>query len=124
MHASPECFAPLAGGGSLYARGQGVAQDYAAAAAWSAKAADQGDATAQYNLGIMYARGLGVPRDYVQAHKWFSLANSRYDASDNENRESADNNRDAVAAKMTPAQIAEVEKLAREWKPRPEASRQ
>jgi hypothetical protein len=30
-------------------------------------------------------------------------------------------NRDRIAAKMTPAQIAEAQKLAREWKPKPEA---
>ena len=49
---------------------------------------------------------------------------SRYDASDKESRDSAVRNRDIVAAKMTPAQIAEAQKLAREWKPKPDGSRQ
>ena len=79
--------------------------------------------TAQNNLGMMYARGQGVPLDYVQAHKWFGLASSRYDESEKQSRESAVRNRDMVAAKMTPAQIAEAQKLAREWKPKPDGSR-
>jgi TPR repeat protein len=69
----------------------------------------------------MYAKGEGVPQDYVQAHKWFNLAASRFPASEKENRDKAVENRDRIAAKMTPAQIAEAQKLAREWKPKPEA---
>ena len=58
----------------------------------------------------MYDNGQGVPQDYVQAHKWYNLAA----ASGNKD---AVKNREIVAAKMTPAQIAEAEKLVREWKP-------
>ena len=61
----------------MYANGQGVPQDYAEAMKWYRKAADQGDDTAQYNLGLMYYNGRGVPQDYVAAHKWFSLAAAR-----------------------------------------------
>jgi TPR repeat protein len=38
------------------------------------KAADQGDAGAQNNLGLMYQVGHGVPRDYAEALKWYRLA--------------------------------------------------
>jgi TPR repeat protein len=38
------------------------------------KAAEQGDASAQYNLGLMYASGLGTPQDYTQAAFWFRKA--------------------------------------------------
>ena len=38
------------------------------------KAADSGDAVAQYNLGVMYRDGEGVPQDYAEAMKWFRLA--------------------------------------------------
>jgi hypothetical protein len=55
-----------------------------------------------------------VPRDYVQAHKWFTLAAATY--SEKEDRDKAIKARDDVAAYMTPAQIAEAQKLAREWK--------
>ncbi len=100
---------------SLYDTGLGVPQDYAAAASWLRKAADQGHATAQYNLGVMYENGRGVPQDYVQAHKWFNLAASR--ATEAYVREQGTKNRDTVAAQMTPQQIAEAQRLAREWKP-------
>ena len=46
--------------------GQGVPQDYAEAVTWYRKAAEQGDADAQYNLGVMYAKGQGVPQDYAR----------------------------------------------------------
>jgi len=59
----------------------------------------------------MYERGEGVVQDYVQSHKWFSLATS------NAVLRVALLKRDAVAAKMTPDQIAEAARLAREWKP-------
>jgi TPR repeat protein len=91
---------------------------------WYRKAAEQGYARAYNNLGTMYALGQGVPLDYVQAHKWFGLASSPDDGSEKESRETAVKNRDIVAARMTPAQIAEAQKLAREWKPKPDGSRQ
>ena len=102
--------------GVMYSNGRGVTQDYAEAVKWYRKAADQGDARAQYNLGLMYDNGQGVTQDYVQAHKWYNLAAAKFPASETEDRDKAVKNRDIVAAKMTPAQIAEAQKLAREWK--------
>lgn len=52
-----------------------------------------------------------MPQDYIQAHMWFNLAGAGGNAT-------ALRNRDLVAAKMTPAQIAEAQRLAREWKPK------
>ena len=104
--------------GLMYDTGQGVPQDYAQAVKWYRLAADQGDARAQNNLGVMYGTGQGVPQDYIQAHKWYNLAASRLTASEKEPRDRAVKNRDIIAAKMTPAQIAEAQKLAREWKPK------
>ena len=95
--------------GSMYDNGRGVAQDYAAAASWYRKAADQGNAFAQSNLGVMYYNGKGVAQDYVQAHKWFNLGATSGDAD-------AVKNRDIVASKMTPAQIAEAQRLASAWR--------
>ena len=100
--------------GTAYASGQGVPQDYNQAASWYRKAADQGDADAQFNLGFMYSNGQGVPQDYVEAYKWFNIA-AAYSA-DKEVRDDATKNRDLVAEKMTPEQIAEAQKRAREWK--------
>ena len=104
--------------GVMYDNGQGVPQDYAEAVMWYRKAAEQGVAAAQLNLGVRYDNGRGVPQDYVQAHMWFNLAAARFLASETENRETAVRNRDRIAAKMTVAQIAEAQRLAREWKPK------
>jgi len=99
--------------GMKYDYGQGVPQDYAEAVKWYRLAAEQGDAFAQFNLALMYDLGEGVPQDYARAHKWFNLAASRASAEKNKVYASA---RDQVAGKMTPTQIAEAQRLAREWK--------
>ena len=103
--------------GMIYVNGLGVPQDYPEAVKWYRKAADQRFPGAQFNLGLMYGTGQGLARDFVQAHKWFSLAASQYPESDAEARDLAIRNRDLIAAEMTPAQIGEAEKLARDWKP-------
>ena len=103
--------------GVLYANGKGMPQDYRQSAKWYRNAAGQGHARAQLNLGAMYANGEGVPRDYVQAHKWFDLAESNLPASQAESRVLAVNARNRLATKMTPAQLAEAENLAKAWKP-------
>ncbi len=102
--------------GVMYDKGQGVPQDDAEAVGWWRKAAAQGHAEAQLSLGIRYGKGQGVPQDYAQAHMWFNLAASRLPPG--EDRDAAVNNRDIVAKWMTPAQISEAEKLAREWRPK------
>lgn len=106
--------------GVMYASGQGVPQDYAEAARWFRKAANQGNADAQLRLGTMYVLGEAVPQDYVLAHMWLNLAASQFGPSAKERHDSAVMARDFAARKMTPAQIAEAQKLAREWKPKPE----
>lgn len=104
---------------SMYAKGEGVPQDDGEAAKWTRRAADQGHLYAQTALGGYYALGKGVPQDYVEAHKWYNLAASGSTlASNRRNRDNAIEMRDLVAARMTPAQIAEAQKLAREWKPK------
>ena len=96
--------------GRMYDSGHGVPKDYAAAVAWWRRAANQGNTQAQVNLGYMYRLGQGVPQDYGHAHMWFNLAAAQ-------NNANAIKNRDIVAKQMTPVQIAEAQKLAREWKP-------
>jgi hypothetical protein len=99
----------------MYDTGQGVPQDYAQAAVWYRKSADQGDDAAQFALGGMYEGGRGVPQNYVSAHMWFNLAASR---ANNATRSLAVEERDTVAAKMTLDQIAEAQRMAREWTPK------
>jgi len=102
--------------GLMYYHSRGVSQDYAEAMKWFRKAADQGDADAQYSLGLMYAIGKGVPQDYVLAYMWLNLASTRDSAWEKEKRDKAEENRKNLASKLTPAQIADAQKLAREWK--------
>jgi TPR repeat protein len=85
---------------------------------WYHLAAEQGHALGQHNLGFAYGTGQGVPQDYVQAHFWTNLAASRLPASQLKMRDNAVKFRDALAVSMTPEQIAEAQKLAREWKPK------
>ena len=97
--------------GDSYYDGQGVVQDYAEAVKWYRLAAEQGLAMAQSNLGLMYAQGQGVPMDTVRAHMWFNLAAAMGNAD-------ALKNRDIAARKMTPDQMAEAQKMARECQAR------
>lgn len=101
--------------GAMYASGQGVPQDYTKAKEWYEKAASQGFVGAQSNLGLLYAHGNGVPQDYVQAHKWLNLAAAQ---GNNDAAKDGAKNRDLLAKHvMTSEQIAEAQRLAREWKP-------
>src|SRR6516165_4658167 len=99
--------------GVLYFAGVAVSENRIEAAKWFRRAADQGHSLAQAYLGLSYATGLGVPQDNIHAYMWLSLAAARGD-------QDAISNRNRVARRMTPAQIAEAQKLAREWKSKPE----
>ncbi len=70
--------------------------------------ADQGVASAQFELGLMYSTGHGAQLDYVSAHKWFNLAAMQGVA------EARDHRAD-LARDMSSADIAEAQKRAREW---------
>jgi len=100
--------------GVMYRDGQGVQQDYSEAVKWYRLAAEQGNAAAQVSLGAMYANGQGVAKDYVLAYLWFTLSATQGD----EGVEQAVKNLNMLTPLMTPMQIAEAQKLVREWKPR------
>ena len=102
--------------GRMYVNGEGVPQDDAEAVRWYRLAADQGYAAAQGNLGFMYDNGEGVSQNYIEAHMWANLAAAQ---SSGEDRDRWVKNRDFVAAKMTTEQVAEAQRRAREWKPKP-----
>ena len=86
-------------------------KDYAAALWIFRPLAEQGNASAQNNLGVMYDIGNGIPQDYVEAHKWANLATAQ-------GNKVAEKFMDSIAARMTSDQIAEAQRLAREWKPK------
>ena len=104
--------------GVMHDEGLGVPQDYREAATWYRRAAEQGHASAMNNVGLMYEFGRGVPQHFVYAHMRLNLAAI---SPAREKHDMAAKNRDRVAAKMTPGQIAEAQELAREWRPIPSA---
>ena len=101
--------------GLMYDAGQGVPQNDKEAVRWYRLAADQGLANAQNNLGVMYEKGQGVPQNYTLAHMWYNLSASNNTGDD---RKTTAENRDLLAAKMTPEAIIEAQRLATEWKPK------
>ena len=101
--------------GGMYVLGKGVLQDDQEAARLYRLAAEEGHAGAQFALGLMYDDGVAVPQDYVQAHKWINLAASQTTPEKAGDYRSA---RDEVAEKMTASQVAEAQRLAREWQPK------
>ncbi|HTO65223.1 MAG TPA: tetratricopeptide repeat protein [Bradyrhizobium sp.] len=102
--------------GFLYEHGLGVPQSYDAAASLYVDAAERGDPTGQHLLGLMYDKGHGLERDDVLAYKWLSLAAAAAPARE---REPYLRIRDAVASKMSLAQIMEGQRLALDWRLRP-----
>ena len=98
--------------GQMYVGAQGFTKNPAQAAVLYRKAAEQGYPAAQFALGRLYADGGGLSQDYVAAYMWENLAASR--AIGDEQRDYAQS-RDGLEKLMTPAQIAEAQKLSREW---------
>jgi len=106
--------------GAMYWRGEGVPRDHAEAAKLYLRAADQGYARAQNDIGFMYGFGEGIPpQNDVQAYKWISLAILRYTAKNQERLDQAIKDRATLKARMSAAEIAEAERLVRDWKPVP-----
>lgn len=85
-----------------------IPQDDTEAARWLRLAATQGHTRAQRILVTMYAEGTGLPQDYVEAYRWAKLAN-------HPNFNNIDDLQNRITKSMTPAQVAEGEKLLREW---------
>ena len=70
--------------------------------------AQMGAPDALFELGMLYATGRDVAADLVVAHKWFNLAAAR-------GNPSALTHRVELAREMSVDQVAEAQKLAREW---------
>ncbi|MDU8925809.1 hypothetical protein RXV86_00265 [Alisedimentitalea sp. MJ-SS2] len=72
------------------------------------EAAEMGDATAQFRLGMLYTTGAGIELDYVAAHKWFNIAATQGIAEAVEQRA-------LLGQLMTPEQVATAQEAARSW---------
>ena len=94
--------------GRMYFNGDGVPEDAVETVKWVRKAAEQGYAKAQIVLANMYDIGQGVPKDYVAAYMWLNLAAAQ-------GNEGAKKGKGILSEKMTKEQIAEAQKLSREW---------
>ena len=91
----------------MHENGTGVVQDFKKSVGWYRMAAEQGYVKAQFNLALMYEGGKWVKQDYILAHMWYNLAAKNGD-------KFGTLSRDIVADQMTPAQISEAQKLAKE----------
>jgi TPR repeat protein len=68
-------------------------------------------------LGASYLIGRGVPEDYVLAYMWLNLAAASMPVG--ENQKLYADERDRIAARLTPQELAYAQRLSREWTPRP-----
>ena len=131
--------------GFMYSRGDGVEQDYGAASRWFGRAADKGDALAQFNLGQLYLEGRGVGQDFAAAAKWFRMAAEQGDSdaqyrlgqlyvngdgvdedaaqayvwttlAASQGHEAASVSYESISSKLTPEQVEAAEKEARVWR--------
>lgn len=93
--------------GEIYYWGNGVPKTHVRQPSGIGFAADQGIADSQYLLGLMYASSRGTVEDYVMAHMWFDLAAVGGDAQRIKFS-------DGFLGSLTPDQIAEAQRLARE----------
>lgn len=94
--------------GLMHKEGLGVEQNFREAFRWIRMGAEQQNKhSAQNDVGFMYAKGQGTIKDSVMAHVWFNIAASNGSSTGMKNR-------DIIAENMTPSQIAEAQKLARE----------
>jgi TPR repeat protein len=103
----------IASGGHSYAAASEKAWaaynngDFVTALREFSELAEQGDAKAQYNLGLMYAFGQGVIQDNVYAHMWWNIAALSGDSD-------AASYRDFLAKDMTSADISKAQGWSRE----------
>jgi hypothetical protein len=100
--------------GSCYLGGTGVPKDIPEGLRLIRKAAEEGFGPAQNAIGVCYLKGTGVTKDYVQAYKWLNLASAAGD----ERADDAHINLASAERFLTPEQVTEGQKLAREFKPR------
>ena len=102
--------------GKNYEGGRGgLKKDFAEAANWYRKSAEQGNVYAQASLAIFYHLGKGVAHNDVQAEMWLSIA---VDHAPKDDRDTILEMRDSVAAKISAEQLSEARRLAHEWKPK------
>jgi tRNA A-37 threonylcarbamoyl transferase component Bud32 len=134
--------------GVMYVMGQGVEQDFAEATRWFRKAAEQGQGESQFSMGLRYQLGQSVAKDDKEAARWFKLAAdqgigaaaealaNQYSKGESVPQDLVEGYKWAVVAarlpdpnngdatrrdledKLTPDQLAEAQRRAREFVPK------
>jgi TPR repeat protein len=99
--------------GMAFYIGWGAPRNSEEAAKWLLPLAQKGHGAAQFALGEMYYEGWGVPQSYIQAYMWVKLAAVRLPPG--VERDLAVEGVDIIANKISPSQVAEAQKAAREW---------
>jgi TPR repeat protein len=102
--------------GRFFAEGPARREDFAEAARWFRRAAEQNHARAQSELARLYTKGLGVSQDYVRAYIWFDRAADGFGYG--LRREQAIELRDMTGAFLTPEQRAAAERVTEAWRAR------
>jgi TPR repeat protein len=105
--------------GNCFFQGTGVTKNIEEGIKWIRTAAERGVAAAQNTLGDCYEKGEGVPKDFVQSYKWFALSG----AQDDEHALDINIRLAKLEANLTKEQIAEAQRLARDFKPAEESDR-
>ena len=104
--------------GSIYDYGQGVPQDDAETAKWYERAAKQGSAKGQYQLGAIYARSAQV-KNPVEGYKWLTIAAHTLSSGpqDGITEDQATTLRTLLQGQMSEADIAKAKQEAEAFKP-------
>ena len=92
-------------------------QDYVLAAKWFQCAAERGHGGAQFALGLLHNKGQGVEPNLLLSYMWLNLSASQ---AKGEERDFKVRMRDAVASKMTVAQVAVAQQMAMNWYVKPQ----
>ena len=90
----------------MYVNGEGIQQDYDKAFDWYTKAAKQGNADAQFNLGVMYLNGEGLIQNHKKAYMWFNLAIHNGHSDEQKAK-------DKVTKKLSSQDLIEAEEMAK-----------
>lgn len=93
-----------------YANGYVVPKDDVQANSWYRKAAEQGHALAQRNLGVRYANGVGVASSLMTGYAWMNLAAGAGD-------QEAPGIRQEIAERLSNPDVQKAQQLSRDWKP-------
>lgn len=98
---------------------EGLARNDAEALRILLRFAETGSMDTQIRLATLYEQGRGTPRSFIDAYQWLLIASA---SSNTSYGELAKFRADQLELKMTPAQIAEGQQLASEFKPKPIAN--